>query len=231
MDYDEKKKLPWMVYLEGGPGFECRSPQNYAWTNAILDKGYQVLCLDQRGTGLSTAISASTLGLRGDNSVQANYLKSFRADSIVRDCEAVRQALTADYPEEKKKWSIMGQSFGGFCCTAYLSLFPEGLREAFIFGGLPPLVNDPDDVYDRLYKRVITRNEAYYRKYPEDVDRVKQIVNFLQNIGRDTVRLPSDGSLSARRFQQLGLSFGLHGGIDHVHGKISAASVPSGVEV
>lgn len=28
---------------------------------------------------------------------------------------------------------------------------PEGLKEAFIFGGLPPLVNGPDPVYSRTY--------------------------------------------------------------------------------
>ena len=39
-------------------------------------------------------------------------LKLYRADSIVKDCEALRQALTADYPDERKKWSIMGQGFG-----------------------------------------------------------------------------------------------------------------------
>jgi hypothetical protein len=63
-------------------------------------------------------------------------MKSFRADSIVKDCEAIRQALTVDYPEDQKKWSIMGQSFGGFCSTTYLSFYPEGVKEAFLFGGL-----------------------------------------------------------------------------------------------
>ena len=209
---DSKKQLPWFVYLQGGPGFECRSPQNFPWTNTVLDRGYQVLCLDQRGTGLSTAISYSTLGLRGDDPVQAGYLKSFRADSIVKDCEAIRQALTASYPPEKQKWSIMGQSFGGFCATTYLSFFPEGLREVFICGGLPPLVNNPDEVYERLYKKVLKRNEAYYAKYPEDVDRVKQIARLLQRFGNAAkVGMPSGGILSARKFQQLGLSFGFHG--------------------
>jgi len=28
---------------------------------------------------------------------------------------------------------------------------PEGLSEAFICGGLPPLVNGPDSVYQRTY--------------------------------------------------------------------------------
>jgi pimeloyl-ACP methyl ester carboxylesterase len=208
----KKTQLPWLVYLQGGPGFECASPQNISWTNFILDKGYQVLALDQRGTGLSSAISQSSLQLRGDEKVQAEYMKSFRADSIVKDCEAIRKALTADYPEEKKKWSIMGQSYGGFCCTTYLSFFPEGIKEAFVLGGLPPLRDSPDDIYERIYGRLRKRNEQYYAKYPEDVDRVKRVVELLSRFGDSTVRVHGgEGSLSARRFMQLGLSFGFHG--------------------
>ncbi|CAN9096194.1 unnamed protein product [Alternaria alternata] len=187
-----KTQLPWLVYLQGGPGFECRSPEKVSWTQTILDKGYRVLMLDQRGTGLSTAISQSSLQLRGDEKVQADYMKSFRADSIVKDCEAVRKALTEDYPEEKKKWSIMGQSFGGFY--------------------------DPDEVYERLYARVKSRNEGYYAKYPEDIDRVKRIVKLLSRFGDTTVRVQGgEGFLSARRFLQLGIYFGKHGGFDDVH--------------
>lgn len=63
--------------------------------------------------------------MRGYNDVQAKYLKLYRADSIVRDCEAVRLALTEGWPEERKKWSVMGQSFGGFCSITYLSFYPE----------------------------------------------------------------------------------------------------------
>jgi proline iminopeptidase len=29
--------------------------------------------------------------------------------------------LTDDYPEDQRKWSIIGQSFGGFCAATYLS--------------------------------------------------------------------------------------------------------------
>lgn len=73
------KRLPWLLYLQGGPGFECVSPEKQPWTSFVLDKGYQVLVLDQRGTGLSTAISQSSLQLRGDEKVQVDYLKAFRA--------------------------------------------------------------------------------------------------------------------------------------------------------
>lgn len=183
----------------------------------ILDRGYQMLYLDQRGTGLSSPVTASTLQMRGYNDVQAKYLKLYRADSIVKDCEAIRQALTEDYPEDKKKWSIMGQSFGGFCAISYLSFHPEGLREAFLFGGLQPLVKDPDEVYRRLYKKVIERNEAYYSKYPEDVEKVKYVMNYLKRFGDGKIKLASEGTLTRRRFRQLGIMFGAHGGLDAVH--------------
>lgn len=48
-----------------------------------------------------------------------------RADSIVRDAEIVRKALV---PRDNHggRWSLLGQSFGGFCCMTYLSIAPEG---------------------------------------------------------------------------------------------------------
>jgi proline iminopeptidase len=76
--------------------------------------------MDQRGTGLSQTITAGTLARQGNAIQQAEYLKLFRADNIVNDCEVIRQYLTKDYPEGQRKWSIMGQSFGGFCATTYL---------------------------------------------------------------------------------------------------------------
>lgn len=154
----------------------CRSPQAYPWTQTFIDRGYQVLCLDPRGTGLSTPVTASTLQSVGKTDAQVDYLKLFRADSIVRDAEAIRKALTHDYPEDKKKWSTIGQSFGGFCTLTYLSFYPEYLRESFLFGGLGPLVDTPDDVYRRLCRKVKERNQAYYTKYPGDVKKVRQIL-------------------------------------------------------
>ncbi|KAK3073510.1 hypothetical protein LTR53_004849 [Teratosphaeriaceae sp. CCFEE 6253] len=213
----DKEQLPWLCYLQGGPGMACRAPQNYNFTPQLLDRGYQLLYLDQRGTGLSTPLTASTLQMRGYNDVQAKYLKLYRADSIVKDCEAIRQALTADYPQEKRKWSTIGQSFGGFITTTYLSFHPEGLRECFIFGGLQPLVKSPDEVYRRLYKKVIQRNEAYYAKFPEDIARVKTIMKYLSRFGDGKIKLPSEGTLSRRRFRQLGIMLGFHSGLDLVH--------------
>lgn len=121
-----------MVYLQGGPGFGAnRFVGKQAWLGRAL-KEFRVLLLDQRGTGHSTPANRQTLPLRGGPGAQADYLARFRADSIVRDCEAIRPRLTGGDP-----WTVLGQSFGGFCIVHYLSTAPEGLRAALITGGLP----------------------------------------------------------------------------------------------
>ena len=123
---------------------------------------YRLLLLDQRGTGRSTPVGSLPDMSPQD---QAEYLTHFRADSIVRDAEAIRMELGVE------KWSVLGQSFGGFCIVNYLSQAPEGLAEAFVTGGLPPLERHPDDVYRATYERTRVKNDAYYERYPEDRDR------------------------------------------------------------
>ena len=154
----------------------------------------------------------------GGPAKQASLLTKFRADSIVKDCEAIRKVLTEDFPEDKKKWSIMGQSFGGFCAVNYLSRFPEGLQEVFTTGGLPPLVRDPSMVYNKLLRKVKQRNKVYYQKYAEDIHRVKDIVRYIR---KENIRLPSGGQLSVLRLRQLGMGFGFHGSMDSVHEMIT----------
>ena len=89
-----------------------------------------MVLLDQRGTGKSSPIRLSTLNAVGDEEAQARYCRYFRADSIVKDAEIVRKHLSPDNPS--KPWSILGQSFGGFCCVEYLSKFPEGWSDALL---------------------------------------------------------------------------------------------------
>lgn len=170
--------------------------------------------LDQRGTGLSSPLSHAVLAAVGDANAQAACLKHYRADNIVRDCEAIRLALMEGTPEKRRKWSLLGQSFGGFCSVSYLSMFPASLREVFITGGLPPLVDQPDEVYRRLFAKLVARNQAYYKKYPQDIESVKDIVRFLKAHNQI---LPGGGILTPRRFLSMGMAFGFHGGFDSVH--------------
>jgi pimeloyl-ACP methyl ester carboxylesterase len=202
-------ELPWLLFLQGGPGFGATRPLGrQGWLDRALDD-YRILLLDQRGTGRSTPANRHTLPRLGDAKAQAGYLAHFRADSIVRDAEAVRRALIGDRP-----WSVLGQSFGGFCTVTYLSLAPEGLREAFITGGLPGLDATADDVYRAAYPRMVARTTEHYERYPADVERARRVAAHLRD---HDVRLPGGGSLTVEAFQSLGRVLGTDSGSHQLH--------------
>ncbi|EFW99614.1 proline iminopeptidase [Grosmannia clavigera kw1407] len=208
---------PWLAYLEGGPGAGNREPQDYPITRLLLGRGYQLLFLDYRGTGMSTPVSAATLQQRGSATAQAEYLRQFRADNIVRDLEAVRRCLTADQPTTRRSWSIMGQSFGGFVSLTYLSNHPDSLREVFLTGGLAPVGHTADEVYRATYRKALERNQAYFRKFPEDSQALRIIGNFLNKQPDGGLPLPAGGLLTFHRVLTFGYAFGFHGGLDNTH--------------
>ncbi|MFJ8853794.1 alpha/beta fold hydrolase [Streptomyces sp. NPDC102437] len=218
------EELPWLVYLEGGPGFGARRfIGTEAWLGRAVEE-FRVLLLDQRGTGLSTPANRQTLPLRGGPREQADYLTHFRADSIVRDCELIRRQLTGGEP-----WTVLGQSFGGFCAVRYLSAAPEGLRTVLITGGLPSLDAHADDVYRAAYPRIERKTAAHYARYPQDVERAREI----------TARLlehPTDSAghrLTAEGFQSLGIMLGGGSGSHQLHYLLENAFVrtPHGTEL
>jgi pimeloyl-ACP methyl ester carboxylesterase len=137
-------------------------------------------------------------------------LKHFRADAIVDDCELIRRQLAG----ADEKWSILGQSYGGFCAVHYLSAHPEGLREAFITGGLPPLTESADDYYRQTYPVVASKTKKYFARYPGDEALAARI---LQHLHDHEVTLPTGGKLSIRRFQQLGFLLGFDEGMETLH--------------
>jgi pimeloyl-ACP methyl ester carboxylesterase len=204
----EGRDRPFLVFFQGGPGFEAprptRNPSAPGWLDRAL-QDYRVLMLDQRGTGRSTPVG-DLAGLTPQQ--QADYLAHFRADSIVRDAEWIRRELAVE------SWGILGQSFGGFCVTTYLSLAPEGLREALITGGLPPIGRPIDEIYACTYERVLERNRRYFDRYPSDRDRIRRLRARIEDLD---VRLPCGDRLTWRRFRQLGDMLGMSDGAERLH--------------
>jgi pimeloyl-ACP methyl ester carboxylesterase len=201
--------LPWLLYLQGGPGSRSPRPTGRSgWLGRALQE-YRVLLLDQRGTGRSTPATRQTLAALGTPEDQAAYLGHFRADSIVRDAELLRRQVAGDRP-----WSVLGQSYGGFCALTYLSLAPEGLREVVITGGLPRLEGGPDDVYRATFERVRDRSRRYLERYPADADRWTAVAD---RLATGDVRLPSGDAFPVERLQYLGINFGMSDGFEKVH--------------
>ena len=203
----EGRDRPLLVFLQGGPGMEAPRPTAHPWAPSWLERALQdfrVLMLDQRGTGRSAPIAALEGMSPGE---QARYLSCFRADSIVDDAELIRNDLGLE------RWSVLGQSFGGFCVLRYLSSAPGALAEAFVTGGLPPVGRNPDEVYRATYARTLERCRRYYERYPADQERAE-----LQTwLAENEAILPNGDRLTPRMFRQLGWLLGMSDGAEKLH--------------
>ncbi|MFI9720792.1 alpha/beta fold hydrolase [Streptomyces sp. NPDC052396] len=204
------EELPWLLYLQGGPGGKSPRPtaDSPGWLAHAL-KTHRVLLLDQRGTGRSTPVTARSAGRFSSAEQLASYLGHFRADSIVADAELIRRELCGDHP-----WETLGQSYGGFVTLTYLSQALEGLRACYVAGGLPGLTATADAVYARTYPRVRDRVLAHYDRYPQDAPLLRRIADLL---AATDVRLPNGDLLTPRRLRTLGLALGMGDGFERIH--------------
>lgn len=201
---------PYLVFLQGGPGNEAPrpslTPDNPPWLRRAL-ADYQVVMLDQRGTGRSTPFGGGAQ-TGATASETAEYVTHLRADEIVNDCEAVRSALGA------RQWTVLGQSFGGFTSLNYLSRHPESLAGALITGGLSAVQRPIEDVYSATWQIQITKSEAYYRRFPGDRERIRDLTRLA---GAGEIVLPNGDAVSPDRLRTLGHRLGMQGGWEQLH--------------
>ncbi|WP_216402783.1 alpha/beta fold hydrolase [Arcanobacterium phocae] len=206
------ENLPYLVYLQGGPGFEAprvaHNPASPGWLTAAL-KRYRVVMLDQRGTGRSTPVTPDLLEM-GNTQTVADYLSHFRADAIVEDAEALRAHLGAR-PEQ---WNLLGQSFGGFTAVCYLSRHPESVHHAFFTGGLPPVTGHVDDFYSATFNKMRWLSENYYAHFPQDRERMRTL---LQRAEAGDVVLPDGEIVTPSRIRSLGMDLGRNEGWQALH--------------
>lgn len=196
---------PTLVFLQGGPGM--RSPRmirnvgSVSWLGRALED-FRVLLVDQRGTGRSFPVTRDPQWQRAD------FVANFGADSIVRDLEIVRSEL------EIEKWSVLGQSFGGFCALHYLCVAPERLDRVLIAGGVPPVGRTVAEIYNATFDRMVTKSEQHFERYPVDRARVASV---LDRCDARTVFTSSGEAVSRDHFRQIGNVLGSAGGGDKLH--------------
>ncbi|MFC6356819.1 alpha/beta fold hydrolase [Luethyella okanaganae] len=210
-----RDELPHLLYLQGGPGGKGPRPTGQGgWIGEAL-RTHRVVLLDQRGTGRSSPVDGRVLEAVGAAPAQADYLSHFRADSIVADAEHLRRAVFGG-----ERWSTLGQSYGGFITLTYLSRAPEGLATCYVAGGLASLRPDAAEVYRRTYPRTECKNREFYRRYPHHTDTVARIAD---RLALGDVRLPDGDVLTVRRFQSLGVDFGMKPGFERLHWLVDEA--------
>ncbi|GKV50906.1 hypothetical protein SLEP1_g57585 [Rubroshorea leprosula] len=158
----EDQAMPYLLFLQGGPGFESPRPtEGSGWILKACEEF-------RRGTGLSTPLTTSSMLQFKSARDLADYLKHFRADSIVNDAEFIRVRLVPG------TWTVLGQ--------------------------------------------VARQNEKYYKRYPQDIEVVREVVNYLAESEGGGVPLPSGGILTPRGLQLLGLSgLGSSAGFERLH--------------
>lgn len=201
--------LPVLLFLQGGPGGQGPRPTAAGgWWTSLLET-YRVVLLDQRGTGRSSRIDAAFLATFPDAATAADYVACFRADAIVEDAEHLRRTAFGG-----RRWTTLGQSYGGFITLTYLSRHPEALEACLTTGGIPPVHTDAEGVYARTFPRQLERNRAFEREFPDDVATLGSIADL---VAGETVALPDGDVLTPHRLQVLGQPLGMGDGADSLH--------------
>lgn len=212
------RDLPLLIFLQGGPGGMGPRPMSadsIPWLAEAV-KHFRVILFDQRGTGRSSRVdSTSLLRRQGTAEENAAFLKNFLADSIIRDCEYLRLTEFGG-----KKWTSLGQSYGGFLTMAYLSLFPQALSASFVTGGTPHIPMNAREVYEHTVPRMMTKTRQYYQRYPDDEAQVSRIADIVSS---GDVVLPNGDPVSVRRLQMLGGDFGMKPSFERMHWAIDTA--------
>lgn len=212
--------LPLLLHLQGGPGGKGERPMpGGVWLGEAV-KRYRVIIPDQRGTGRSTPVDGRVISSFDTPQRGAEYLSHFLADSIVRDFERLR---TSRYGG--RRWTTIGQSYGGFLTLCYLSTFPHALAACMTMGGIPGVPPSADEVYRHTYPRAAGKTRLFYERYPQDADLVGRIADELQS---REVTLPNGDPFSVSRLQGLGSDFGMGPGFERLHWLLDEAFDTSG---
>ena len=105
-----------------------------------------------------------------------------REATILKEKRKVREERMASRggPTDKiaggKRLTLIGQSFGGFCMLRYLSAYPDAIERCLFTCGLAPVGKPVEEVYRATFKRMEKRNARFYRRYPDEIENVRDLV-------------------------------------------------------
>ncbi len=151
-DFDPNKEYPLFMYLYGGPGSQQVTDswkgQNYWWFQMLLQEGFVVACVDNRGTGG-----------RGEEFKKMTYQNLGHYETIDQ-IEAAKYLASQTYID-KDRIGIFGWSYGGYMSTLCL-LKGNDIFDAAI--AVAPVTSWKwyDTIYTERYMRTHAENESGY---------------------------------------------------------------------
>ena len=187
-NFDPQKKYPVLMYVYGGPGsqrvIDKYGGQNYWWFQMLAQKGYIVVCVDNRGTGG-----------RGEAFQKSTYLQLGKYETIDQ-IEAAKYLSTLPFVDANRI-GIFGWSYGGY--VSLLSLFKgaEVFKSAI---AVAPVANWKwyDSVYTERYMQTFEENpDGYDDNAPINfVDKMKGNLLLIHGMGDDNVHFQNTVELT-----------------------------------
>jgi dipeptidyl-peptidase 4 len=145
-------KLPLLMFVYGGPGSQQVLDQwrgaNYWWFQMLVQQGYAVACVDNRGTGA-----------RGQEFKKMTYQRLGELET--QDQIAAARFLGSQPYIDAGRIGIFGWSYGGYMSSLCLLKGPEVFKAAI---AVAPVTNWKwyDSAYTERYMRTYAENKAGY---------------------------------------------------------------------
>ncbi len=179
LDFDETKQYPVLMYVYGGPGSQqvtdAWKGQNYWWFQMLVQKGFIVACVDNRGTGG-----------RGEAFKKMTYMKLGHYETIDQ-IEAARYLSSLPWVDADRI-GIFGWSYGGYMSSLCILKGNDVFKAAI---AVAPVTNWKwyDTIYTERYMRTAAENpEGYEQNSPVNfADRLKGRYLIIHGMGDDNV--------------------------------------------
>jgi len=185
-NFDASKKYPVYMYLYGGPGSqEVKDSWGYnaVWHQLLAQKGYLVVCIDNRGTGG-----------RGADFKKITYGQLGKYETIDQ-IEAAKYIGNLPYTDEKRI-SIQGWSYGGYMSTLCLEKGADVFKTAI---AVAPVTNWRfyDSIYTERYMGLPQANaEGYDDNSPiNHTEKIKGNLLLMHGMADDNVHFQNSTEL------------------------------------
>ena len=150
-DFDQNKKYPVLMYVYGGPGSQTVTNSwggNYMWCQLLLQKGYVVVSIDNRGTGG-----------RGAKFKKCTYKELGKLETIDQ-IEGAKYLSKLDYVDDTRI-GIWGWSYGGYMSSLCILKGSNQFKTAI---AVAPVTNWRfyDTIYTERYMQTPDENPDGY---------------------------------------------------------------------
>jgi len=206
-NFDSEKKYPMLMFQYGGPGSQRVTdswPRFFAWHQMLAQKGYIIVCVDNRGTGA-----------RGEEFKKITYGQLGKYETTDQ-IDAAQHFTKLPYIDENRI-GIWGWSYGGFLSASCLMHGADVFKMAIAVAPVSSY-RFYDTIYTELYMGLPQDNAEGYDNNAllSHVDKLKGKLLLIHGTGDDNVHFQNSIEL-ARKLTEANKQFESQFYIDKAH--------------